>query len=846
MNYLYRTTASALIALMSLSFAFAPLQNVHAEEPVSSTSIEEATQPTTETAAPSGTSSEDTEAGDSNADSATSSDGVPAVVDTGDAAASTTVVSNVNESATSATGTASTTASDVTVTTDNTLAASTTASSTTNSGGNSAVDVDGAEIETGNADVFAMLVSIFNIVVVNSTGGLIFLQNPIGPMLDLSDAILGVFGTTPGSVATSTCSLIKCDGQDSTLRILTNNVATVYNELIARATTGGNDAVSGGGTASVTSGNANVFGSILNFGNLQIINSRYLIILLNNIGDLNGNIVLPPADFFLHLSSSAKVGTETSLVSDNTAIIRNEATTTADTGGNHAVADDESVMDTGDADVQALLWNDVNKNMLGGRPICFIVSVGGTWNGDVVGLPEGFSREETPFGEIICGAGTSAPSTDLPDQLEATTTNYAEILNRALIIASTGNNRATGTDVKIETGDAQAFLQILNIVNQNIVGADWIFSLITVTGDWNGNLMFGNQDFWDAINAQVNYLTRSSGGALRLGDAKLTITKETSVKEAAPGANVDYTIRIKNSGDPVYHALLVDTLYDADGNSVTEHRWGLDTIKAGEELEISYTVAFGTSTKPGEYTNKAFISGIEGNPNYKTNLGRPVDSPVAEAVVTITGEALAVVEDQTCRPLLKDYIRYGEENTPTEVTKLQYFLTTIENQQAVPMSGEYDETTFNAVRAFQNKYAADVLAPWGVTEPTGFVYYTTQKKINELYCKDAEFPLSLEQLGEIDTFKSTIRRGTGNSSQPVGEGQGARDLSRVGLAPSDESFGSRLAATPVASAAEETDAAPEATENADQVAAVGATPEARSIFSAVRNTIRSVFSWVGL
>ena len=67
----------------------------------------------------------------------------------------------------------------------------------------------------------------------------------------------------------------------------------------------------------------------------------------------------------------------------------------------------------------------------------------------------------------------------------------------------------------------------------------------------------------------------------------------------------------------------------------------------------------------------------------------------------------------------------------------------------VDVTGIFDERTDAAVRAFQLKYADDVLAPWGLEESTGYVYYTTQKKINESYC-GREFPLTNVQTEEIE------------------------------------------------------------------------------------------------
>ena len=57
--------------------------------------------------------------------------------------------------------------------------------------------------------------------------------------------------------------------------------------------------------------------------------------------------------------------------------------------------------------------------------------------------------------------------------------------------------------------------------------------------------------------------------------------------------------------------------------------------------------------------------------------------------------------------------------------------------------------------AFQKKYKDDILMPWGIYEPSGTVFYTTQKKINEIYCQGiSEFPLSSLQSRQILAYKN--------------------------------------------------------------------------------------------
>jgi len=90
----------------------------------------------------------------------------------------------------------------------------------------------------------------------------------------------------------------------------------------------------------------------------------------------------------------------------------------------------------------------------------------------------------------------------------------------------------------------------------------------------------------------------------------------------------------------------------------------------------------------------------------------------------------------SCHPYLTDFIRYGEQNDTDQVKKLQKFLKDYEGHEEVVETGIYDEITRNAVLDFQKKYSGDILGYWSLAQPTGYVYKTTVKKINELYCKN--------------------------------------------------------------------------------------------------------------
>ena len=89
---------------------------------------------------------------------------------------------------------------------------------------------------------------------------------------------------------------------------------------------------------------------------------------------------------------------------------------------------------------------------------------------------------------------------------------------------------------------------------------------------------------------------------------------------------------------------------------------------------------------------------------------------------------------EQCVAYLTEYIRLWGDNNPEEVKKLQQFLVDYEGGD-ITVDGVYSLPIYDLVCEFQRKYAEDVLKPWGIVKPTGYVYKTTVGKINELYCK---------------------------------------------------------------------------------------------------------------
>jgi hypothetical protein len=78
-------------------------------------------------------------------------------------------------------------------------------------------------------------------------------------------------------------------------------------------------------------------------------------------------------------------------------------------------------------------------------------------------------------------------------------------------------------------------------------------------------------------------------------------------------------------------------------------------------------------------------------------------------------------------------MRMGQANDTNQVLRLQAFLHAY-GYTNVSLTGVFDSATDQGVRAFQQQYASEILSPWGISQPTGYVYITTLGKINQILC----------------------------------------------------------------------------------------------------------------
>ncbi|MDO8728420.1 MAG: hypothetical protein Q7K26_00855 [bacterium] len=726
------------------------------------------------------------------------------------------------------------------------------ATTTATTGENNASSTSESMITTGDAYASANVVSVVNLNLIESNGFLYLLNNFLR---SLGHVDLRPLATPTSDTASSSnpCGTPTCDGLESTLSVEAQNNAMISNIVIVRSATGQNSALGSDG-ASINTGNAYAGANVVNIANTNIINSNYLLFAFNNFGGWDGDLIFPNSDFFSNFFSPSSLA-NADISTTNSANIENSVETSADTGANEAVGDESSI-ETGNAVAGSNVTNIVNANLLNAPTFYVVFRIFGNWNGSVFNAPEGISWAETPSGLELFSTDNAGGGGILGGGgINVNTNNAATTTNNVKVFALTGENKATSAngDASINTGNAYAGANVLNVVNTNIISTNWIIALINIFGDWSGNISFGQPDIWVATQVEgpetlnpgsvpIFHTTIANRGdasahnvrfngrfdsehisfedddqdgtyssevgdlapgeikefsySARVGDSlpngetlidhtfevsanetdgnptdnsdsvsllafrplptfgrishesttktttypglQITKTNSATSTDITASSSVDYTIVVRNEGGSAFEGILYDVLKDENGKIITKNDWELGEIFPNEEITITYTAIFNASTTPGVYTNTAWVEALGGDYLQDPDLGTDASSGTVSSRVTVAGNNLeneGEVLGESCGLYMDKFIRQGMDNDREQVMKLQEFLNK-EMGVNLPITGFYGPLTFQVAKEFQDKYPEEILAPWGLKDPTGIAYQTTLRWINMLECPE--------------------------------------------------------------------------------------------------------------
>lgn len=267
-------------------------------------------------------------------------------------------------------------------------------------------------------------------------------------------------------------------------------------------------------------------------------------------------------------------------------------------------------------------------------------------------------------------------------------------------------------------------------------------------------------------------------------------TSGTLTSHIGPGATNDNSdnlgdwlqMTISNSGGDLYSDTLTNFLASAPVP--------LTAITAGSNETYTLKLTFNDATPQGfmgtsitfdlcagfadglqECGIETFLPGTPDDDGGGGGGGGGSSSGGSASLASLPDGRVLGASTDTCEQLLYKYIHPTGDNDKFEVTKLQMFLRDLEGHHDLEITGLYDQATQEAVSEFQQKYSDRVLRPWGLPLPTRFVYYTTRKMVNEIYCKfTKEFPLTADQEAEIAWYKARGLSYTPGASSTTAKG----------------------------------------------------------------------------
>lgn len=501
-------------------------------------------------------------------------------------------------------------------------------------GQNSANDNTGGnvDVKTGDANVTGTIVNSLNTNVSGvSVAEFNVEDDHIGDIvLDFASGCISNCGTgsvqaaNTGNGADSTnVSDVNIDQTNETFQ---NNDANVGNNLTLVADSGNNEAnANTNGDVNIQTGDANVAANVLTFANNNVAGD-VIYTVVNVFGDLVGDIIMPKeyieaaggcstcgggdvlaANTGNGANSNNELNVDQTTTNNtyqyNDANIENNLIIDATTAGNSAsgnTAGDNEIK-TGDTNVNAQVLNVANSNVAGGVWWLVLVNEAGNWVGKIVGSPDGSNlagSEGTEFivtesGEVIAvNSGNGAGSDNTANIAQTNTNNTTQnntidLVNNVNLAANTGKNQAndnTGSNSKIETGDANVVANIVNFVNNNITGGGKLFvTVVNVFGSWKGNFITPDGEK-EQLASSSNPNSPPEEIAQGSQNQEETVEEEEDQGSAAAGTTTKKK-KVSKAVTPVQQENL-DPSTGAAGASIGSSVSQVAGVKIGPKLEL--------------------------------------------------------------------------------------------------------------------------------------------------------------------------------------------------------------------------------------------------------------------
>lgn len=435
------------------------------------------------------------------------------------------------------------------------------------------------------------------------------------------------------------------------------NDGRIRNDLDAAAISGQNDATQNTGNADITTGNANVAATLLNFLNANVIDGALWLEVADIFGDLNGNVVIPEEaiayltrrqrELLIEVGNDGTGANSTNTVDVdvlnsqetnllNNADVENNVNVDAITGQNQATQNTGgSTVATGDVFATTNTVTLANMNVVDGNLGIIIINALNRWLGFLLGSDGSWTPIGHDFTTAIAAQNnqTGADSTntanvDVTNTEEVSVTNDASVVNNVNLAAITGQNTAnqnTG-NASVRTGDARVNATVVNVVNTNVIRGGLFVAVVNIFGNWFGDFFFGGQS--------ASALAASHGGATV--NAENANTGADSTNTVDVNAESDVTLDITNNAR-IRNNLTVN----ADtGHNEANRNTGLGSVDTGDALAALHARNVANVTLAGIASTWANITAELANATTGADSTNTIDVTVNdERDVTILNNA---------------------------------------------------------------------------------------------------------------------------------------------------------------------------------------------------------------
>lgn len=444
---------------------------------------------------------------------------------------------------------------------------------------------DSVNIETGDATTTGTITNIGNTNLSSDTA-----TAGIGDSAILTNADNGTDSTNSSNLSETDSSIT-----------LQDNLADVGASLTLDSDTGENsNSYNTGGDAFISTGDANVTGTIVNSLNTNI--DGVLVAEFDIADDYFGDIIL---DFAESCISGCGIGEltieninngtesdnsgEVTIVDDsftfqnNDAAVENELILAANTGNNltDSNTNSDSFITTGDANISANVLNFINNN-IAGQVIYAVINIFGDLVGDII-IPadylDNFASNSVNLANINGGEGSTNTITyGSAETNDIFQFNTADISNDVTLSAISGDNTVSGNtngDSSIMTGDTSIDAQIVNIANSNITAGNWWIVLINEAGEWFGRILGAPEGSLYAGSLGTEFTVNDDGG--------LNITNDGNGTDSTNTLAVDHstTTTITQVNDAII-SNTISLSANTGGNSASHNTGGSSSIETGD------------------------------------------------------------------------------------------------------------------------------------------------------------------------------------------------------------------------------------------------------------------------